>query len=414
MNLRNKTLLAVSTTLVGLLVLLYVVVSFVLVSGFNRVENRDGRGNVERVLNAVGAQENALSRLGYDWSQWDASFRFVRGGNAAFDAAFRQSNLNEGSIASIRVDLMMFVQPGGHVVFGTGLDEGKGVLTPVPAGMEQLLAPKGMLLRDPLGGKPVKGLVVLSGRVMMVVAQPIVPSNGLGYGDGVLILGQYLDQRRVAALESQTKFPLSLYPATALPAELAPVAASLSSTAPVLLRALSPTVMEGYGMLPDIFGRPAALLRIRMDRPVHQVALVSLHYLLLALAAAGIVFLVLTLVLLERLVLARLARLSSGVGEVRAARDLDMRLTLPGRDELARLAEDINAMLQALKDSGDREQQLRLEVEELRIEIDQAKKTRQVAEITGTDYFKRLRERAAGLRQRMAAEGADPVPSGSP
>jgi two-component system cell cycle response regulator len=45
-----------------------------------------------------------------------------------------------------------------------------------------------------------------------------------------------------------------------------------------------------------------------------------------------------------------------------------------------------------------REERLRAEVRELRIEIDQAKQQKRVAEITETDFFKDLRSRAADLR----------------
>lgn len=47
-----------------------------------------------------------------------------------------------------------------------------------------------------------------------------------------------------------------------------------------------------------------------------------------------------------------------------------------------------------------REEDLRLQVQDLRIEIDEAKKARQVAEITETDYFQQLQQRARGLRSR--------------
>ena len=46
-----------------------------------------------------------------------------------------------------------------------------------------------------------------------------------------------------------------------------------------------------------------------------------------------------------------------------------------------------------------REERLRREVAELRIEIDEAKQAQRVAEITGSDYFQDLRGRAAELRR---------------
>ena len=46
-----------------------------------------------------------------------------------------------------------------------------------------------------------------------------------------------------------------------------------------------------------------------------------------------------------------------------------------------------------------REEKLKQQVEELRIEIDQAKQERQVAEIVGTDSFKNLKEKLQRLKK---------------
>jgi DNA-binding response OmpR family regulator len=51
-----------------------------------------------------------------------------------------------------------------------------------------------------------------------------------------------------------------------------------------------------------------------------------------------------------------------------------------------------------------REQRLRQEVQALRIEIDQTRKARQVAEVTESDYFRRLQQEAQTLRARRRAE----------
>jgi hypothetical protein len=47
-----------------------------------------------------------------------------------------------------------------------------------------------------------------------------------------------------------------------------------------------------------------------------------------------------------------------------------------------------------------REQRLKQEVQQLRIEIDEARTARQVAEITETDYFQDLQRKADQLRIR--------------
>jgi len=65
-------------------------------------------------------------------------------------------------------------------------------------------------------------------------------------------------------------------------------------------------------------------------------------------------------------------------------------------DALGQLARVFRRMAREVRA---REEQLQREVRELRIEIDEARQARQVAEITETDYFRRLRGQAADLRK---------------
>lgn len=51
-----------------------------------------------------------------------------------------------------------------------------------------------------------------------------------------------------------------------------------------------------------------------------------------------------------------------------------------------------------------REESLRQQVQDLRIEIDEVKKRRQVAEITETEYFRDLCDRAQRLRERQRSK----------
>jgi len=64
-------------------------------------------------------------------------------------------------------------------------------------------------------------------------------------------------------------------------------------------------------------------------------------------------------------------------------------------DELGQLARVFQRMAQEI---ADREEQLKQQIQVLRIEIDQAKKARQVSEITETEYFQELRKKAKELR----------------
>jgi len=67
-----------------------------------------------------------------------------------------------------------------------------------------------------------------------------------------------------------------------------------------------------------------------------------------------------------------------------------------GWDEISHLGQAFGRMAQQVMQ---REEQLKRQVEELRIQIDQAKKIRQVAETTESEYFQELRRKVKQLRE---------------
>jgi CheY-like chemotaxis protein len=100
-----------------------------------------------------------------------------------------------------------------------------------------------------------------------------------------------------------------------------------------------------------------------------------------------------------------------------AAASVESRTDLP--IDLAHVAERSDALGQLARvfqtmarEVYAREDRLRQELVQLRVQVDQSKKARQVAEVTETEYFQQLQQRAAELRNRVRSaedriEGAD-------
>lgn len=83
-------------------------------------------------------------------------------------------------------------------------------------------------------------------------------------------------------------------------------------------------------------------------------------------------------------------------------------------DELATVAARTDALgvlarrfMSMAREVQAREDRLREQVRELKIEIDEARQAKQVAEITDTDFFRDLRDRAANLRRIVHDEATD-------
>jgi CHASE3 domain sensor protein len=88
-----------------------------------------------------------------------------------------------------------------------------------------------------------------------------------------------------------------------------------------------------------------------------------------------------------------------GVLQLLNAQDPETGAIIPFDGNLQQMMESFSSLAVAALEAYIREQSLHREIQQLRIEIDEAKKERQVAEITETDYFQTLRDRARSLRR---------------
>jgi hypothetical protein len=72
--------------------------------------------------------------------------------------------------------------------------------------------------------------------------------------------------------------------------------------------------------------------------------------------------------------------------------------------DLAKRPDELGQLTRVFQQMADqvyqREQRLKQQVQELRIEIDEVKKTQEVAKVTGTEYFQNLQREAAKLREK--------------
>ncbi len=99
----------------------------------------------------------------------------------------------------------------------------------------------------------------------------------------------------------------------------------------------------------------------------------------------------------ELAMLRRLIQAAQSMGEGEMTKEQAAELEqVMGRDELSALGQAFGRMAQQVIQ---REETLRREVATLTIQIDTAKRARQVAEITETDYFRQLKTKAQELRK---------------
>jgi PAS domain S-box-containing protein len=348
-TLRRKTLLVVGLTLVGLVAALYAVLSRVVLEGFADLEAQRTREHVARVREAF---DDELAKINYtlrDWAEWDDTYGFIETG----DPAYVRSNLTDTAILRLGLDLMVYVHASGRIVHAKGIDRQARRSAPVPPGVLARLEPGSPLLAPPETRDGTTGILTLPEALYLMAARPILTSEAKGPSRGALVFGRRLEASTVEALARRTQLALAAYALSdpALPADGRAALGRLTPADPIEIRPLDEERIAGYLLLTDVDRRPTLLLRVETPRAIYASGQASVRYLLLALVVVGLAFGAVALGLIERLVLARLADLGAGVSRIGVSGELSARLAMAGSDELARLARDIDGMLEALERS---------------------------------------------------------------
>jgi CHASE2 domain-containing sensor protein len=94
-----------------------------------------------------------------------------------------------------------------------------------------------------------------------------------------------------------------------------------------------------------------------------------------------------------------------GVMQIINARDPDRGQVISFDEGMQQLVESLSWMETIALGATLREEKLKQQIEELRIEIDEARREREVADITETEYFQKLKRRAGDIRARRREEG---------
>lgn len=293
MSVSKRTKQLTGIALAGLLSTVYLTSSTILLRSVDQAEVQSAHQSTQRVLNVLEQTQNAFSTRFADWSSWDDAYTFVEDGNSKFI----QSNLVPESLANLKVNLVIFVQPSGKVVFGTGFDHQAKQNLPLPSEFLQQLSVKDLLLQQPLQGKNLTGLMSFSEGTMIITSRPILTSEGKGPIHGILIFGRYLDSDEVKRVSKITRLPLMAQKPSLidLPQDFQKIRPLLTSQNFVVHQALNEQVMGGYMMLNDIYNQPALLLRADIPRDIHQQGQSHLRYLtvslfVISLIGGGIIF----------------------------------------------------------------------------------------------------------------------------
>ncbi|MGV8040672.1 MAG: CHASE4 domain-containing protein [Thermoanaerobaculaceae bacterium] len=335
MSVRTKAVVLLAAGVVGLVAAAWIVLSAIVEERFRELEVAAVKRDVQRVERAIDGEIDALAVTAADWGKWDDAFTFMARG----DEAFVRANLVPDTLKELDLCSMAFLDSLGGMRFG--LERPGHSSEPAPLATAHLGAVRRLAAEAGPGGA-LRGVVVIDGQVHIVAVHPVTRTDGSGPSPGAVVMARGLDPGRLRRLAVALDLNVELRAGGHTDAG--------NGDGP-WAEVIDSRHIVGTGRLRTLLGGPELLVRVRAERTLSREGASMARFLTLALAAMQLLFGLAGLWLLDRHVLARVAKVEATARLIAANADPRARVEIRGSDEVGRLAGSINTMLAALERS---------------------------------------------------------------
>jgi sensor domain CHASE-containing protein len=334
MNIRSKVIALVASLFAVLIAIEILIQERVFIPSFEQLENAQAATSMRRIRYALNRRMEDLQNNDQEWSNWAELYQYMQDFNPAFIATYSTSQ----AMAPLKSNVLLLVDMQGRYVFSVARDWATGEPLEI-----ELAARPGLPADFPwraalAAGRPVCGLVRTSHGIMMLAGAPIFDGSAHGTPRGMTIMGRLLTREQLQAIGTEAQANVTMLPAAVAATQEANLVATASMT-------------EVFGTFPDVYGKPVMSLRIDVPRTITARGYATVRYSVWYLIGAAVTVLVLVLVVLERVVLEPIARVTRHAVTVGEGDDLTARLAANGSDEIAQLSREFDRMVQSVAES---------------------------------------------------------------
>ena len=362
MKLREKTLILLGIIITCSIIVMYMASNVILVGGFQTLEEQNTLQNIQLATNSLSSEISDLNKTINDWAVWDDTYTFIQNHNSRYI----QSNLVNSTFADLKLNLIVYIDNSGNIVYGNGFDLQTKEEKPIPESIKGYISKNSILLNSQ-NRDGVKGVIMLPEGPMIIDSHPILTSNGNGPSRGTLIFGRYLNNVEIQHMSNEIQSSLTLvnYNDSNMPVDFQNARGSMSQNSPFFTSPINDSYIAGYALIDDINGKPAFILRTEKSRGFYKEYQNTLSYFMLSILVMGCVLAITILIYLDRSILSRLSRFSRDITDIGKKGNLSARMPLDGEDELSSLAKSINGMLSRIETSQDQLKKSELEFRSL-------------------------------------------------
>ncbi len=349
------------------MVAFHLLVAHELLPRFAKIERIKAEESLTQVRRGLDQRIDTLRVKVSDWSRWDDARDFLLGKMPDFQAR----NVQPNTPSEMQLSMIVYADLSGRIHLQAGCDPDTSTPMPVPQSLAEHLQAHSGLMGD---GKLVArhGLLNLPEGLLMFAMKPVTSTDNTGEAVGVCLFGRFLADSEIKQIQLSTGLTGEIIPVSDLTASQQVIfAQTLVSPNDTAMNVTSDEQIELASVARDIYGKPAALVRLALPRPVYQEGVATIAILSWQSICTAAMLGAISFFLFETLVLSRISRFSAQLRTIAQTQDLHCRVTLSGSDEVARLSEPVNYLLESLHETQGQltRQRLALETSEHRLSL---------------------------------------------
>ena len=342
MKLSRKIFKIVGISLIISILLIYIFSKNYLLKSFSAIEEKTAEDNTKRILKIIEKDIANLSSLSLDYSIWNETYDFMENHNENYI----KSNFTDLSpFKELRISFFMFVDNSGKIVYSKTIDTrttNETILNEFD--VEYIKTSISSIYKNTNNG--IKGILQLHNMPVLITGQPIVKDDGSGISRGFLIMIKPFDDNEINYISKDLNFNIGISNFQESEEELG----SFHSNG-IYTKIQDNNFIFGHGLIKDIFGDPALVVNLKMDRVTYKQAQTSINYFILILILIAVLFNIFVLTLLDSLVIRRISKIMTTIDRISETEDLTQKLDIEGKDELTKLGAHFNKMFEKLNKS---------------------------------------------------------------
>jgi signal transduction histidine kinase len=337
-SLNSKVMRLLGAVIAILLLANGLIFAFVVWPTFAELERREGEQNAQRVAEAFIKEQDELGRSTRDFSAWDVTYQYV----VKPDEDYDHQTFTVDVMHDLGLQLSAIYDTKGHRVQGASFDLDSGEPITIKPFMGDLPADDPLLAKDRMTG--VTGILLTEHGPMLLASFPILTSTREGPIRGTFFMGRMLNQHLIDAMAEQThvKFGVDRTDAGALDASEQDALQTIKAGADYAFDTSNSKTLKIYQLSKTMLDGAPLLVKAATPRSISTIGISTILLAAISTFITTVLVMWVIWLMLTRLIVAPLNKLTNHVVEVGKTGDLSKRTDLERNDEIGVLAKEFD------------------------------------------------------------------------